>query len=269
MTTPKIKVGIIGCGAIGTGLAILIQKKFRAFISLRYLCDHHLPKALELKKRLGLRARVVSLTELIRRSDFIFEAASAEISGSVAKKVLQLGKTALVMSVGGLLREKNLARYAAEGRLIIPSGAIAGVDGLLAGREGVLRKVRLITRKPRLVLENAPYFKGKKFPSIAKRPVCLFRGSAARAVSGFPQNINVAAVLSLAGLGAVKTEVEIWTAHDSQINEHEILLEGDFGRIRVICENIPSPENPKTSRLAILSAAAALRKYLSSVRIGT
>ncbi|MBN1687557.1 MAG: DUF108 domain-containing protein [Candidatus Omnitrophica bacterium] len=268
----KLKVGIIGCGTIGGALGKWIKAKFKKMAVVAYLCDHHEEKAYSLKKKLGRTIRVVSLRELIRKADLIIEAASASVSREVVEFGLKHHKMLLIMSVGGLLDSDRWFKLACEsrGRVWIPSGAIAGVDGISAARNTKIRRVKLITKKPPLGLMGAPYFQKKCFPRLhGKREVCVFRGSALDAVKAFPQNVNVAAILSLAGIGPRRTEVEIWTSLRYRVNEHEIYVEGDSGKIRTVTSNAPSPENAKTSYLAILSAVAVLKKIFSSIEIGT
>lgn len=268
----KPKVGIVGCGAIGKAIAHWVEKKFHRHATLRYLCDHQPEKARCLERELRSSVKILPLGQLIQKSDLIIEVASAAISNEIVELGLKHHKLMLIMSVGGLLVSDRWFRLArkSRGRVWIPSGAIAGVDGLAAARNSKIRRIRLITRKPPQGLQGAPYFKKKPFPVLrGKKEACVFRGSARRAVRCFPRNINVAAILSLAGIGARKTQVEIWTSRRYQFNEHEILVEGDFGRIRTVTSNVPSPENPKTSHLAILSAVAVLKKIFSSIEIGT
>lgn len=265
----KLKVGIIGCGTIGSAIAKTLEQKFPRQISRLYLCDHHSLKVSQLKSKLRSRTLEASWEGLIQQCDLIIEAASTDVAEKVAKKILKTkNKRALIMSVGGLLRSARLLNQiqSNRSRIWIPSGAIAGMDGLAAAKEGNIRRVRLITRKPPKGLKEAPYFKNHKFPILkGNKEYRLFGGDAAQAVQAFPQNINVAAVLSLAGIGSKKTEVEIWTSRAYQRNRHEVLVEGDFGSLRSITENVPSPENPKTSYLAILSACAALRQIFASL----
>lgn len=268
---PKTKIGIIGCGTIGSALAKAIDRSFRDQAVLSYLCDHRPEKARALKQKLRSCPEVVEVPALIKNSDLVIESASSKISAGIAKKALSQRKQVLVMSVGGLLAEpvgewaKNL-----KGKLWVPSGAICGVDGLLAAHESEISRVRLITRKPPAGLREAPYFQTRKFPALSgKKEYCLFKGKAQAAVKFFPQNINIAAVLSLAGIGARKTEVEIWTSKAYRFNRHEVTIEGKSGTIQTVTTNVPSKENPKTSALAIYSAIATLRKIFSSVRIGT
>ena len=268
----KIKVGIIGCGTIGSAIAKSVLNIFSDRATLDFLCDHTPERAIRLRQKLGSKTAIVTIETLIRRSDFIVEAASASVSGEIARQSLREGKEVLIMSVGGLLAGRGLPQFTSQnkGRLWIPSGAIAGVDGLLAACEGGIRSVKLITRKPPAGLRDAPYFLIQKFPELkGRKEYCVFKGNAKAAVKAFPQNINVAAVLSLAGIGPAKTKVEIWTSRAYQRNQHEIILEGRSGRIHSVTQNLPSNENPKTSALAIYSAIATLRKIFSRIRIGT
>ena len=155
-------------------------------------------------------------------------------------------------------------------RVFIPSGAIAGIDGLKASRGVTVRKVTLTTRKHPRSFAGVRYIQDKKIDlgSITKDTV-LFSGSAGEATVLFPQNVNVAGVLSLAGIGADKTEVRIIASPDTRNNIHEIEIESSAGKIFTRTENVLHPENPKTSYLAVLSAAAALRQIVEPVRIGT
>lgn len=268
----KIKVGLIGCGAIGARLAESIQTHFSEFAELAYICEHRTDKARHLLRKIHSRAELADFDETIEYSDFLIEAATPDLATNLIYKAVPLGKSMLVMSVGGLLAvsPRWLRKYP-ESSVICPSGAVVGIDGVLAAREAGPIKVKLITSKPPEALEGAPYFKGKKIAGLlqGREPVCVFRGSAEKAVGGFPKNINVSMILSLAGAGAKKTKVEIWTARGWTRNEHEIQVSGKFGKIECRTSNVPSPDNPKTSYLAVLSAIACLRKHFYSVKIGT
>jgi aspartate dehydrogenase len=190
----------------------------------------------------------------------------------VARRALKKNKQVLILSVGGLLARDGLSSIAnqTKGRLWIPSGALAGVDALLAANQGKIKKVTLTTRKPVRGFEGVPFLqqKGIRLKEIRGERL-IFEGSAAQAVRAFPKNINVAATLALAGVGAKRTRVRIFTSPDYRQNRHEVEIVGDFGRIRTEVENLPAPENPRTSALAVLSARATLKKILSRVYIGT
>ncbi|HTL48533.1 MAG TPA: aspartate dehydrogenase domain-containing protein [Verrucomicrobiae bacterium] len=269
----KLKAGIVGCGVIGSYLAGFLEREFSNKVSLAYLCDHNESRARRLKKKVKSGPRVVGLNELVRGSDFVIEAASPAAAAQVLEAAASRPVTVLMMSVGGFLKlGMPLAEFSRKfrGRLIVPSGAITGVDGLLAAREAGVLEVSLITRKPPAGLNEAPYFKTKKFPELrGKKEACVFRGTAAQAVAAFPQNINVAAVLSLAGLGFRRTRVELWTSRAYRVNSHEVRIRHKGGLLLTRAENLPSRENPKTSALALHAAAAALRRIFSNVLIGT
>lgn len=258
---------------MGSFLAGAIEKEFKPYAVLTSVCDHHEENRSRLVKRLKSRIPALSLAETLRTSDLILEAASQDAACELLTHPRARGKTFLIMSVGGVLKalqKKPRLLESFQGRILVPSGALAGIDGLLAAREAGLVRVTLKTRKPPAALQSAPYFAKRPFPKLSGGgEVCLFKGSAAEAVRAFPQNINVAAVLSLAGLGAAKTSVEIWTSRSFKGNQHEILIEHKSGRIHVTADNKPAPENPKTSALAIYAALAALRKAFDSFKIGT
>lgn len=268
----KRKAGLIGCGTIGSGLASFLLRKCASQIELASLCDHSPEKAEALARRLRRSFRFETISELVDRCDLVIEAASADVSSQIADLCLKRGRDCLIMSTGGLLPKWRAYRshMGGRGRLFIPSGAVAGVDGLLAARLSGLKRVRLVTRKPPSGLKAAPYFETRRFPTLhGREEKRLFAGNAFEAVRAFPQNVNVAAILSLAGLGPSRTRVEIWTSHAYERNSHEIEIVSLSGTIRTLIENVPSPLNPKTSALAVWSAQAALEKILSPVRVGT
>jgi len=213
------------------------------------------------------------LSELVGASDLLVEAASKAAAPAIIRSALERSRDVLVMSVGGLLEHATELIGLAEKhgkRLYVPSGAIAGVDAIKGAMVGRVFKVTLTTRKPPHSLESAPYIvqKGIDLKPLEK-PTVIFSGSAREAVPAFPANINVAAALSLAGLGADKTEVRIIADPTTDKNTHEIEAEGDFGKLFVRMENVPSPTNPKTSYMAALSAIALLRRITAPLVVGT
>ena len=268
----KLSVGIIGLGAIGSRLVEIISKDFSKDLRIDFLCDLKKERVEEIRRRYAPRARGASWPLLVQKSDLIIEAASQKIVLPIVEKSLRANKQVLVLSVGGLIVSDGLSRLVekTKGKLWIPSGALAGVDGLLAARQGEIREVTLTTRKPLRGLEGAPYLKEKKIElSAIKEPTLIFEGNALEAIQAFPQNVNVAATLSLAGIGPKKTKVRVFTSPTYQLNQHEVEIEGSFGKIRTEMRNLPSRMNPKTSELAILSAVATIRKILSHIHIGT
>lgn len=267
-----ISVGIIGLGAIGSRLAAILVKEFSPEARVDFLCEKKRKQLREIQRRYLPRAEGVDWRTLVDRADFIIESASQEIASAVAERALERNKQILVLSVGGLLRWNGLSKALedTQGRLWIPSGALAGVDGLLSAAQGHLRSVTLTTVKPWRGLKDAPYLKRKKISaSQITEPTVVFEGNALEAIRAFPRNVNVAATLALAGLGPRKTRVRIVATPEGTENRHEVEIEGDFGRIRTEVRNLPSRANPRTSELAILSTVATLKKIFSRVHIGT
>ena len=212
MNKSKIKIGIIGCGVIGSEIAAYCDKKLSHACRIIFLNDFDEPKARMLSKRLKSKPRIVSSDELIEKSDFIIEAASPDVSCLIAEKTLRKDKSALIMSVGGLLKVKNLDNLlnSTKGNIYIPSGAVCGIDGALGAKIGGITGVTLITRKPLKGLKGAPYFTERKINiERIKKETLVFSGSAKQATKYFPKNINVSATLSLAGVGPEKTKVKI------------------------------------------------------------
>lgn len=267
----KLKIGIVGCGAIGSTLARLIRKRYSNSISVRAVCDIDKTKADILVKKINT-AKAVSLPELIGLCDLVIEAASAGVSFEVAREALKNKKQVLVMSVGGVLgKEKKLFDLAEKNntKIFFPSGAICGLDGIRALSLSRIKSITLTTTKPVSGLQGARYLieHGIDLKGITKEMI-VFEGGARKAVKAFPQNINVVAVLSLAAEGAVEPKVKIVASPFVTKNIHKIEVDSDAARLEIKCENIPSPDNPKTSYLAILSALTVIAGILKQERIG-
>lgn len=268
----KLKIGIVGCGAIGSSLAKVVARDLRSEAALCALYDIDEPKARKLSEA-TVKNISCGFDALIRKSDLVIEAASAKCSWMVAKKALENGRDVMIMSVGGVLdHAKDLARLALthKARVYIPSGAISGVDALKASGVGSISKVMITTRKHPLSFQNVEYLKEKGVrPEKIRKDTVLFSGPAKDAVKYFPQNINVAAVLSIAGIGKKRTKVKIIASPKVKRNIHEVEIESKAARVYTRTENILHPENPKTSYLAVLAAVATLKQILEPVKIGT
>jgi len=260
------KIGIIGCGTIGRGIAEFINKDLKKKAVLVALCDIDIKKAKELSKAINSRPSVTDMNSLIKKSDLVIEAASGKVSEELVKKILLHKKDALIMSTGGLLKfgPGVLKKARSDGyNIYIPSGAICGLDGLSSASMGKIKKVTLTTRKPPKGLKGAPYLEKKKINiDKIKKETVIYNGTALEAVKHFPKNINVAATLSLSGIGPRHTKVRIITSPKYTKNIHEVAIEGEFGTLFTRTENVPSKMNPKTSQLAIFSALAKLKEVL-------
>jgi aspartate dehydrogenase len=254
-----MNLGIIGCGAIGTDVAKAADNMKE--IKEIYLYDIKSSASKKLYKTVK-KAQIKSVQDFIKDVDLVFEGASQKAVEEYAELVLTAGKDLILMSVGRLLNEefrKTLENIARKNgcKIYVPSGAVCGIDGIISANIGGLNEVTLVTTK-------SPQALGKHLDT---RTV-LFEGSARQAVKKFPQNINVAASISLAGKGFEKTKVEI--VADPVVNRisHKILAHGKFGRLRVELENMPNPNNPGSSYMASLSAIATLRRIIDPIQIG-
>ncbi len=269
----KIGIGIIGCGNIGYELAKRLKSDFLERCSLRAVCDTDRGRMAEIRKNLFHRVKFLSSDELIDNVDFVIEAASPAVSFDIASMALKKNKDVLIISVGGLLdKYDKLMKLALKSKasLYLPSGALCGIDGVLAASRRNIKKIKIRTTKPVKGLIGAPYLKKKNIDiSRLDGDRIIFSGKAVDAVKAFPKNINISALVSIAGIGPDKTYVEIAASSKIKRNTHQLFVEGDFGTFSVKVENLPSPRNPKTSYMAILSMEAVIAKFLSSVKVGT
>jgi aspartate dehydrogenase len=257
----KMRVGVVGCGNIATDLCnALRQGDIPAEVVA--LTDVEPARAETLLYAQQLEARVCGLEENVFNSDFVVECAEPSAVKAVLEACIRHKKDCLIMSLGGLLAEPGLLDRARENGVSVrlPSGAICGLDGVRSAKEAGLDKVTLTTRKPPKGLAGAPYLvqNGIDVEHLTE-PTVVFEGTAMEAVKAFPKNVNVAAGLSLAGVGPEKTIVRVIADPTSNANSHEVVAEGAFGRLSAMTENMPSPRNPKSSYLASLSACAELR----------
>ncbi|MGD8918423.1 MAG: aspartate dehydrogenase, partial [Nitrosopumilaceae archaeon] len=207
--------------------------------------------------------------------DIIVEAASQDAVKNIGLSVLQNKKDLMIMSVGALLDESiyDILSDACKDfkkTIYLPSGAIAGLDGIKSVKNELGSLLITTTKHPKS-LKGAKFFETSDINlDFIDSKTIIFEGTAKEAVSLFPANINVAALLSLTGLGSTKTKVKIVADPNTDKNTHHIEASGSFGKMTFTIENFPDPNNPKTSRLAILSAIETLRKYCSDeIQIGT
>ncbi len=268
-----LKIGLVGCGAIGTEIARAIDHSDIA-AELVAVFDRNVNRAEELMKGLKAKPALLDLEELVERSEIVVEAASQRAVPEVAKAALERGRDLMIMSVGALL-DRHLYRMVEDlakengCRVYLPSGAISGLDGLKSAGAGRIDLVTLTTTKNPKGLLGAPYIEDMKIDLDGiSEPTVIFEGPAEEAVLAFPANVNVAATLSLTAQGS-RVMVKIVADPNIEVNMHQITAEGNFGRITTRVENVPSPRNPKTSYLAALSAIATLRSIAEPIKIGT
>lgn len=265
------KIGVIGCGTIGTEISRAISRgKMNA--RLVGVCDADRARAEQLALELKNTA-ALEQSDLIDACDLVVEATYRHAAPQIIRDTINGGGDIMVMSVGGLLMHMEEFQSLAEKKnrhIYVPSGAIAGLDAVKGAVEAGISQVTLTTRKPPRGLKGAPYVVQQAIDLDAiTEPTLIFSGSAMEAVPLFPQNINVAAALSLAGIGPEKTQVRIYADPNCDRNSHVVEVAGDFGRLETRTELLTAPNNPKTSLLAALSAIALLRRITTAVVVGT
>ena len=264
-------VAIAGLGAIGMALARHLDAGVEGLQLV----------AVSARDRAGAEARlagfrdpppVVELAELAERADIVVEAAPAAVFDEIARAAIARGRVLVPASVGALLPRMHLVEEARRtgARIIVPTGALLGLDAVRAAAEGGVSSVTMQTRKPPRGLAGAPYLEqhGIDVAAIAEA-TCVFRGNALDAARGFPANVNVAAALGLAGIGPERTEVEIWADPGVTRNTHTIRVEADAARLTMTIENVPSEENPRTGKITALSVLACLRGLASTLKVGS
>jgi len=263
-------IGIVGCGAIGQAL-LKAADAGKLAVKVAGVTSRTEKSARDFLAALRSPPPYLGRAQLIARSDLVIEAAGGEVVADLAKEVFAARKDLMVISVGALLDHPEVMARAREGqcRLFVPSGAIAGLDGIKSACAGDVSHVTITTRKPPQALEGAPYLieRGISLAGL-KEEREIFCGTAREACRGFPANVNVSAAVSLAGIGPDKTRVRILAVPGLQRNCHDVEVEGEFGRLTVHIENVPS-ENPRTGKLTALSIIRSVQDAADSVRIGT
>ncbi len=254
----KMKIGLIGCGNIASDICSLIRDKALS-AQVIALTDIKVEQAESLRDQYQLNASIGTLDETAASVDYLVECAVASVVPEVLIAAMRCRVDCLIMSLGGLIERMELLGEAKRNgvHVQIPTGAICGVDGIRAAMQAGLDEVTLTTRKPPKGLQGAPYLQehGIDVGNLSE-PLVVFEGSAREAVAAFPANVNVAAALSLAGIGPDKTRVRLVADPATTVNTHEIFAKGPFGELTTIMRNRPSPRNPKSSYMASLSACA-------------
>ena len=265
-------VGVGGLGTVGFEVAQRIDRGeveglFLAAVSAR---DHDRAR----RRMAGFRTavEVVAACELGERADIVVESAPAAVFREIAEPAVRAGKVLVSISAGALLDHADLVDVAREtgAQIVVPSGAVMGLDAVRGAAESGIESVTMITRKPPGGLAGAPYLvdHGIDLHGL-DAPLKVFEGSAREAARGFPANVNVAAALGLAGIGPERTRLEIWADPGVSRNTHEIRLEAETVRFQLRIESVPSPGNPRTGRSVAPSVVAALRRFVTPLVVGT
>jgi len=265
-----LKIGLAGLGAVGLGVARRLEAGIPGLV-LAAVAVRDAAKAKRNLPEAGKAVAIVPAEALAQTCDVVVECLPPALFRKVAVPAIEAGKIFMPLSVGQLLDNWDLVeRCKVTGaRILVPTGALLGLDAVRAAAEGTIHSVKMITRKPPDGLEGAPYLveRGISLKGL-NAPRKIFDGSAREGARGFPANVNVAAALSLAGVGPDETQLEIWADPGLERNTHRIEVDADTARFAMTIEGIPS-ENPRTGRIVPLSVIAALRGLVAELKVGT
>jgi aspartate dehydrogenase len=263
-------IGIVGCGTIGRAILRAVADGTLA-VPVAGVASRTEATARAFLKTLRNPPPYLSRSELVEQADLLVETAGGHVVVELARECFAAGKDLMIISVGALLEHPELIEESRRTgcRLIAPSGAIAGLDGLKSACAGRVDRVEMTSRKSPPALEGAPYLVARGISLLGlDRERELYFGPAREAVRGFPANFNIAAAVSLAGIGPDRTMLRIVAVPGLTRNCHDIEVEGEFGLLTVHLENIPT-ENPRTGRLTSLSIISSIRDAVGSFRVGT
>ena len=266
-----LRIGLAGLGGVGCEIARRLEAGIPGLM-LAAVSVRDVAKARSRLPRVGTEVPVVAPEDLAADCDVVVEGLPPAAFLSVARPAVEQGRIFMPLSVGQLLEHWSLVERANEtgARILAPTGALLGLDAVRAAAEGDIRSVTMITRKPPAGLDGAPYLTEHRISVQGlSEPLKVFDGSARDGARGFPANVNVAAALSLAGIGPDRTRLQIWADPGVDRNTHRIEVEADTVRFSMMIENVPSAENPRTGRITALSTVAALRGLVSTLKVGT
>jgi aspartate dehydrogenase len=265
-----LRIAIAGWGAIGLKVAEALDRGIQGCV-LAAVSANDLTNAVERLSHLAHPVPVVALGGLEPLADIVVECAPAKLLPEIAEPFLRAGKTVIVLSAGAILSHEHLISLAREhgGQIVVPTGALLGLDAVTAAAEGEIRSVRMVSHKPVRGLAGAPYLAEHNISiEDITEPTRIFSGTPREAAIGFPANLNVAVALSLAGIGADNTTLEIWADPALERNVHKIEVDSDSASFSMSIENIPS-DNPRTGRITALSVISYLRKLGAPLRVGS
>ncbi len=266
-----LRVGLAGFGAIGGAVGDHLDAGI-AGLELTAVAVRDGDKARRRMAGYARQPRLVRLDALAELADIVVECAPAAVFDIVAESAIRAGRIFVPASVGALLRRPDLIELAkaSNARIVVPTGALIGLDAVNAAALGEIHSVTMVTRKPPSGLAGAPYLVEKGIDLEGRTaPLNICAGCARDGARGFPANVNVAAALSLAGIGPDRTRLEIWADPGVERNHHRIEVEADCARFSMSIENVPSRENPRTGKITPLSVVATLRGLVAPLKVGT
>jgi len=265
-----LKVAIGGLGAVGMPAAKWLDEGVPGLV-LSAISAGNKDRAQERVSDFKSPPPVLNLTELADVADVVVECAPPECFAEVAEATLAKGRIFMPLSVTSLLPRPDLIDLARKngGRIIVPSGAIVGLDAVRAASYGTIHSVVMKTNKPPASLRTAKFVveQGIDVDTLTE-PRLLFKGSVAEAASLFPANVNITVALAFAGVGPEKTEYEIWANPDVDRNCHTIVVDADSTHFEISVAGVPTEETPGTGKLTPLSLMSTLEGLVSAFKVG-
>lgn len=271
-TDHDIRLGIAGLGAIGLKVARAVDNGDVPGVRLTAVSARDLAGAQAKVSGFKTVPKVMAASDLANHADVIVDCAPASAFVDVAGPAISKGRIFMPLSVGALLGHMDLVDQARKtgAKIVVPTGALIGLDTVRAMAVGEIYKVTLQTRKPPGGLAGAPHLvKNNIDVHSFTEAQCVFQGTAREAAIGFPENVNVAAALALAGVGPDKTMVEVWADPEIKRNRQTVTIASDSGDATMTINNIPSDENPKTGRITANSVIATLQRLTAPLVSGT
>jgi aspartate dehydrogenase len=266
-----LKAGIIGYGTLGKSISELIESHQAGDVVLQAILVRNPLSPLSNSPD---HCTVTTNEDVFFNQDLdiIIEAAGHSALQLYGEKALSSGSNLIILSVGALANTdfyESLQEAAIKNnkQIIIPSAAIAGLDRIAAGALGEMEEITLITRKQPKSWYGTIAEEKVNLETISE-PYCIFDGNARDAAKLFPENVNVSAALSLAGIGFEKTKVHVYVDPTINMNTHTIVAKGFFGQVEISVQNKPFKQNPKSSPIVAMSVAKVLRNLTTSVIIG-
>jgi aspartate dehydrogenase len=267
----NLRVGLAGLGGVGLEVARKLIDGAVPGLTLVAVSVRDADKARRNLPQIGDMIALRTYEALADDCDIVVECLPPEHFRAIAISAIDKGRLFMPLSVAQLLDNWDLVARAKEkgARILVPTGALIGLDAVRAAAEGNIQSVTMITRKPPGGLDGAPHLvKNNISVKGLKQPLKVFDGTARDGARGFPANVNVAAALSLAGIGPDKTRLEIWADPALNRNTHRIEVESEVARFSMSIEGVPSA-NPRTGKIVALSTLAALRGLVSELKVGT
>lgn len=272
MSSKDYRLAIAGLGAIGMRVAEAVDRSDVPGVKLVAVSASNKERAAKRVQGFSNPPDILPLGDLAQHADVVVECVPAAVFAQVAEPVIAKGSILMPLSVGALVGAPELVEKAKRtgAQIIVPTGAIIGLDTMRAMAIGEIHEVTLQTRKPPNGLAGAPYLEENQIDlSGLREPRRVFKGSARDAAIAFPANVNVAAALGLAGIGVDRTQVEVWADPQIDRNFHSVSVTSDSGEATMTIRNIPSKENPRTGRIVANSVIATLQRLTAPLVTGS